>query len=358
MAAGASDKARSIDVVNYVNIGLMALSGAVALAFPFYLFLFSYAVLGPLHYLTEISWLHDRKYFLKQRSHAVPLVLATIAISVLALLPPSDSNARVGDIVLVITLMLAGFLVNARVTGQWMILGGVLVCAAVIFWTQPLLLLLIGVFVPTLVHVFVFTGAFMFAGNLKTRRVSGLLSLAAFIGVAACLLLWHPAFIDPGSVSDFEQRTYGRVGDDTSNFGFVSLNYIVAQLFGLGPASVPNHLSDFSSEMNQFLYHNPVARALMAFIAYAYAYHYLNWFSKTSVIGWHRASSKRLYAVMALWFLSLGIYAASYQTGLRWLFFLSLLHVVLELPLNYVTFFAIGRSVRSKPRPLAGGQAT
>ncbi len=110
--------------------------------------------------------------------------------------------------------------------------------------------------------------------------------------------------------------------------------------------------------MNQFLYHNPVARALMAFIAYAYTYHYLNWFSKTSVIGWHRSSSKRLYAVMALWFLSLGIYAASYQTGLRWLFFLSLLHVVLELPLNYVTFFAIGRSVRSKPRPLAGGQAT
>ena len=29
------------------------------------MFLFAYAFLGPLHYLTEISWLHDRQYFAK-----------------------------------------------------------------------------------------------------------------------------------------------------------------------------------------------------------------------------------------------------------------------------------------------------
>lgn len=41
----------------------MILSCGVAFIYPFELFVFSYAVLGPLHYLTEISWLHDRNFF-------------------------------------------------------------------------------------------------------------------------------------------------------------------------------------------------------------------------------------------------------------------------------------------------------
>ena len=53
----------SVDQVNYLNIGLMIVSCVAAFLFPFELFLFSYAVLGPLHYLTEISWLHERNYF-------------------------------------------------------------------------------------------------------------------------------------------------------------------------------------------------------------------------------------------------------------------------------------------------------
>ncbi len=46
--------------VNYLNMGLMVLSCALAFVLPFELFLLAYAVLGPLHYLTQISWLHDR----------------------------------------------------------------------------------------------------------------------------------------------------------------------------------------------------------------------------------------------------------------------------------------------------------
>ena len=48
------------DKINYLNIGLMMISVVVAFFVPFELFLFSYAVLGPAHYLTEISWLHER----------------------------------------------------------------------------------------------------------------------------------------------------------------------------------------------------------------------------------------------------------------------------------------------------------
>ena len=51
------------DYVNHLNSGLMVVSCVVAYLYPFELFLFSYAVLGPLHYFTEISWLHQRGYF-------------------------------------------------------------------------------------------------------------------------------------------------------------------------------------------------------------------------------------------------------------------------------------------------------
>src|SRR3954466_15497282 len=51
--------------INLVNIGLMILSTIAAFIMPFEVFLFVYAFLGPLHYLTEISWLHDRNYFMR-----------------------------------------------------------------------------------------------------------------------------------------------------------------------------------------------------------------------------------------------------------------------------------------------------
>ncbi len=53
------------DRINFLNIGLMLFSCVVALFIPFELFLFAYAVLGPAHYLTEISWLQKRQFFTK-----------------------------------------------------------------------------------------------------------------------------------------------------------------------------------------------------------------------------------------------------------------------------------------------------
>src|SRR5437879_1378671 len=45
----------------------MLLALGLTYLLPFELLLLSYVVLGPAHYATEISWLHDRKYFLPQR---------------------------------------------------------------------------------------------------------------------------------------------------------------------------------------------------------------------------------------------------------------------------------------------------
>ena len=52
---------------------LLLFAFAAAYLVPFELLLLSYVVLGPAHYFTEISWLHDRKYFLPHRGIALAL---------------------------------------------------------------------------------------------------------------------------------------------------------------------------------------------------------------------------------------------------------------------------------------------
>jgi len=81
---------------------------------------------------------------------------------------------------------------------------------------------------------------------------------------------------------------------------------------------------------------------LMRFIAFAYLYHYLNWFSKTEVIRWHKVPKIRFAAVILLWILACGAYAYDYSIGLNFLFFLSFTHVLLEFPLNIVSIVGIG----------------
>ena len=102
-----------------------------------------------------------------------------------------------------------------------------------------------------------------------------------------------------------------------------------------------------AANLNEFLYQNPAALALMSFIAFAYTYHYLNWFSKTSIIRWHEISRNRGITVLVLWVLSLGLYAWNYRLGFRWLFFLSITHVFLEFPLNQLTLLNIGREIKN-----------
>src|ERR1039457_7324217 len=51
------------DNINWLNFGLMVAACGAAIAAPFQVFLCAWAILGPMHYLTEISWLHDRNYF-------------------------------------------------------------------------------------------------------------------------------------------------------------------------------------------------------------------------------------------------------------------------------------------------------
>jgi hypothetical protein len=84
----------------------------------------------------------------------------------------------------------------------------------------------------------------------------------------------------------------------------------------------------------------------MRLIAFAYTYHYLNWFSKTSVIKWYAVPKKWLISIVLIWVFSVALYAYDYVTGLKALLFLSMLHVFLEFPLNFRSFQIINTSIK------------
>jgi hypothetical protein len=98
-----------------------------------------------------------------------------------------------------------------------------------------------------------------------------------------------------------------------------------------------------------FGFHGGVYDAVpvMRLVAFAYTYHYLNWFSKTSIIGWHHVTKRRAAVIVGAWLLAVGVYAFDYATGLSVLYVLSVLHVLLEFPLNHQTFAGIGTELRA-----------
>ncbi len=77
------------------------------------------------------------------------------------------------------------------------------------------------------------------------------------------------------------------------------------------------------------------------FLGFAHPYHYLNWFSKTGIIRWHEVGRRRLAGVAVIYVLALGLYAYDYHTGLVALGLLSLVHVLLEFPLDVRTAAAL-----------------
>ena len=404
------------DKINYLNIGLMLVTMALAYYFPFETFLFAYAFLGPLHYLTEISWLHDRQYFTKGKYDFIPLLLIGIALSYAAFAKDSgfdmeffNTFAELGlfDKLLVLALfssLLFAFVKNLPVKIFSILFLFIFISgwfsednkemnqsSTTVFALTSLL--------PTLIHVYVFTGLFMLFGALKSRSKTGLMSVAAFIILPIILIFVVPVKPKTNYISAYGKEAYYAGGD-----GFFYTNVGILDHFKL--MNVPNFTNkqyldsvvNKNSPTNQFpvvekkritdsLSKNlsaafldpnpdseyymkpiPVNKAipvnpkdfywssvffstfgimLMRFIAFAYMYHYLNWFSKTEVIRWHKVPKIRFAAVLLIWLAACCLYAYNYALGLSFLFFLSFTHVLLEFPLNMVSIVGIGKETIS-----------
>ncbi len=325
MTAVVSARRAPLDV-DAVNIALMLLSAALAFAAPVELFLFSYAVLGPLHYLTEIGWLHQRAYFLRRRIDALPLLALGVAAAALnwRWVDASSVIGNYGIQASAIGLLVALVFVTIRqrwlaalvIIGAYYALKMLRTSNNYAFWLLYM--------VPTLLHVFAFTLMFVIAGAIKSRKPLGLLSAVALVATAAAT--W---FVRPSGIG----HVAGRYAAE-SYAPFSGLNSLVLDHFDL-----------LEPEAMGEIFSSPTGLALMRFIAFAYTYHYLNWFSKTRVISWHRIPKWQLGIVVILWGVSLAIYAQSYQEGLRVLFLLSFVHVLLEFPLNFRTAAGIGRDL-------------
>jgi hypothetical protein len=330
--------------IDYINIGLMVVSMIAAIKLPFELFLLAYAVLGPLHYLTEIGWLHKRNYFSKGKSDWL-LLTFFCALEFIALMfyeakkypvtagwVETLQNSNFSFIYHVFTEKDTIFIFMAFATAFATVIFSnslyrylfILFCLIPAIYVNkiPTLAILFGVFLPTIIHVCIFTGLFMLFGAMKSRSTSGYLSVLAFV---LCILFIFNIKIDPKSYKVGEYWINSLID---SNFN--ALNYRIWEVIA------PNSKA-------QFMLNSATGIKIQAFIAFAYTYHYLNWFSKTEVIKWHQVQKKWLVTTAVIWIASVSLYFYNYRTGLIALFFLSVLHVFLEFPLNFQSIIGIGK---------------
>jgi len=301
-----------------LNSALLLVALAFSIAFPFETLLISYAVLGPLHYLTEISWLHDRKYFLSQ-----PLSRWLLIGGLILLLPLAIGLGNLPGISL---------LEPHRVLLLFLIFGGTATLVLVQTWGGRLLGImaigllwallrgrifdaLIGVYLVTVIHVFVFTAVFVWNGIRRKPDREGTLFFVFFL---LCPLI---CFVVPVAWS----TTPASWAMANYQIAFSKLNQTAFSIAGL----VLNTDSVFA---------HPWSICLTRFFALAYTYHYFNWFSKPTVIPWHRISGTRWAGIISLWAASLAIYLYDYAAGFLLLLALSFGHVVLEFPLNHLAF--------------------
>lgn len=324
----------SLDKINYINIGLMLLSLGLSLVLPFEILLLSYSILGPLHYLTEISWLKDRNFFLKKQSDRIWLYLLSAFI---LLGSASFVNSHYLKIfqewnLIALYILFVTILVFIIFEHPFLRMMGIFfaILGSMIFVYNHFLVILLAIYLTTLIHVYIFTGAFILSGSLKSHSFSGYLSFAIFILCPILCFILVPGLSHPASV--WSMNSY------TSTFTILN-HTTLEQFFG------------YNSSVFIDIFHHPVSILITRFMAFAYTYHYLNWFSKTSVIKWHKISKKRFFVIMGFWIGSLVLYKIDFLLAYKWLFLLSYLHVLLEFPLNHLSFIQIGQNIHQRFKP-------
>ena len=252
----------------------MLLSAVLAFILPFELFLFSYAVLGPLHYLTEIGWLHKKNYFTKGKYDFVFLSVLCVLVFYFSYVNPTKNQTIIPNLILY-AILLALIFVFVKDNLYRIVLAVLAVIGISISKMGFDYVIWVGIFLPTIIHVFIFTWAFMFYGVLKNKSFSGYLSIIALV------LIGVSFFVIKAPGLQYEVSAY--VGKSYELFYL--LNKFLIEFFGLE--------TTLTSE-RALVYATNAGFIVMRFIAFAYTYHYLNWFSKTSVIQWHKVPKKTL----------------------------------------------------------------
>ena len=292
-----------------VHLALMVTALGLTYLVPFELLLLSYVVLGPAHYATEISWLHDRKYFLPRRGIAMGLA----AVAVVAVL---IDNASWFGFVMWAAFAGCALLAVSTTAFQAMALFIVAIGLTAAMLENGAALAVLGILLPTLIHVSLFTLVFMTLGAYRTGEKAQWLLVALYLVAIALILVVPPTAAT--LIPSFE-----RAGHDY----FANVAPALGRLFG-----IPNLRLD---------------TRLTSLLAFVYAYHYLNWFIKAEVIRWNNMTKRRLALVVAASSASTVLYFYDYAFGFTVLLAFSLVHIVLEFPLDNLALRQLGAAVRA-----------
>lgn len=305
---------------NNLNGIAIILSALIAYLLPFELFLFAYAFIGPLHYLTELNWLNERRFFIQDSRVALILSLISFLLGAYVVANYFDIintskyfNKSYTFFILFATSLCTAYILKnkAKFVSLLLIVSGfvflLVIFSPKFYW--------VALFIPTLIHVFVFTFFFMLYGGLKSRSKTQIALSFALILVGASLL------ITPAK-NEIQTQNYWLV--KYMNSGFGKINLFILNIFNINSIN-----GDFISDK---------ATRLQSFIAFAYTYHYANWFLKTKIISWDKALNiKKLIAISLCYIVLIGIYIYDYMLGLVIVYGLSLWHVLMELPLNIIS---------------------
>jgi hypothetical protein len=294
-------------VTNAIHLGLMLSALGLTYLVPFELLLLSYVVLGPAHYATEISWLHDRKYFLPQRGIA-------IAFAAVAIIAALIDNASWFGFVMWSAFVMSALLAATTTALQSTLLFMVALVLTAIMLSNGASIAVVGILLPTLIHVSLFTLVFMMLGAFRSGQKMQWVLVALYLAAIALILLAPPsaATLIP---------SFAAAGHDY----FANVGPALGRLFG-----IPDLLLD---------------TRLTSLLAFIYTYHYLNWFIKAEVIRWNTMSRGRLALVIAASAASTALYFYDYAFGFTVLLALSLAHIVLEFPLNSLALRQLGAAI-------------
>lgn len=319
---------------NWGDLMALLVSVVAAAVAPLQVLILSYAFLGPFHYLTEIAWLRGKQFYFG-KGLVSPRVYALLAIgmSILALV---EGLAKRADFAFWIVGVLLFLSLTVWVRNPYLLVMIALAAVGVSFVLRTWVYF-ISTMVPTLVHVFFFTLAFMVSGALRDKRTT--------------LLKW----LNPGLLAAFPLLLL-----------FLPMHYSAPSGFWLWAESASfaaihaklagdlHHTLLLSSK----LFNDPVVAGLLRLFAFIYLYHYLNWFAKTELLQWHKTSRRGWVGILTLYAASIAIYAWNFRIGLVVSTFLSVLHVLLEFPLNWHTLRFLALRWRGERAEVTTGSRT
>ena len=183
----------------------------------------------------------------------------------------------------------------------------------------------IGILIPTLIHVSLFTLVFMVLGAFRSgSRVQAV--LIAGLSRGDRLILLHAAD---------RRRSGSPASPRSAKEYFGNVGPALGRLFGVPGLTLDTRLT-----------------SLLAFV---YTYHYLNWFIKAEVIRWTDMPKARLAAIAAASAASTALYFYDYAFGFTFLLALSLVHILLEFPLNSLALRQLGAAMQGAVRARYAG---